>query len=145
MAATLTGGCLCGAIRYEFSGEPGLASNCYCRDCQRSGGSPHSSGLRVATAGFRITKGKPKFYTKTVDSGNQGTRAFCPECGSQLFGQSSGKPDMVGIRVCSLDDPSWFRPAADIFVTSAQPWDYMNPDLPKYPDYPPGQSCGRLA
>jgi hypothetical protein len=47
---------------------------------------------------------------------------------------------LVGIRVGTLDDPSWFRPDADIFVDSAQPWDHMNPALPKYATYPPGQA-----
>ena len=65
---------------------------------------------------------------------------FCPDCGSPLYVQVSTRPDLVGIRVASFDDPSWFRPEADIFVKSAQPWDYMDPDLPKYPTYPPGKS-----
>jgi hypothetical protein len=65
---------------------------------------------------------------------------FCPDCGSPLYVQVSARPDLVGIRVASFDDPSWFQPEADIFVKSAQPWDYMNPDVPKYPTYPPGKS-----
>ena len=74
------------------------------------------------------------------DSGNQITRAFCPDCGTMLFLRVSARPDLVAIRVGTLDDPSGFRPEADIFVKSAQPWDYMNPALPKYPTYPPGQA-----
>jgi hypothetical protein len=84
--------------------------------------------------------GEPKLYVKTGDSGNQVTRAFCPECGCMLFLQVSARPDLVGIRVGTLDDPSWFRLEADIFVKSAQPWDHMNPDLPKYATYPPGKA-----
>src|SRR5882672_1707615 len=77
---------------------------------------------------------------RAADSGNEITRAFCPDCGTMLFLRVSARPDLVAIRVGTLDDPSGFRPAADIFVKSAQPWDYMNPDLPKYPAYPPGQA-----
>jgi hypothetical protein len=87
-----------------------------------------------------VTQGEPKLYVKDADSGNRVSRAFCPECGCMLFLQVSARPDLVGIRVGTLDDPSWFRPEADIFVKSAQPWDYMNPDLPKYATYPPGQA-----
>jgi hypothetical protein len=68
------------------------------------------------------------------------TRAFCPECGCPLFIRVSARPDIVGLRVGSLDDPSEFRPEADIFVKSAQPWDHMNPDLPKHQTYPPGRA-----
>jgi len=49
-------------------------------------------------------------------------------------------PIWFGIRVASFDDPSWFRPEADIFVKSASTLDYMNPDVPKIPDLSPGKS-----
>jgi len=136
----MTGGCLCGAVRYEFSGEPGFALLCHCRDCQRQSGSAYNAAWRVPAAGFRVLKGTPKLYVATADSGNSVSRAFCGDCGSPLYLQVSTRPDLVGIRVGTLDDPSGFRPAADIFVKSAQPWDFMNPELPKYPTYPPGRS-----
>jgi hypothetical protein len=135
-----TGGCLCGTVRYESSGEPVFSLLCHCRDCQRQNGGAYTAAIRVPAAGFHITKGEPKLYINTADSGNQVTRAFCPECGSPLYLQVSTRPDLVGIRVGTLDDPSWFRPEADIFVKSAQPWDHMNPDIPKYDAYPPGRS-----
>ncbi|HJU18853.1 MAG TPA: GFA family protein [Stellaceae bacterium] len=140
MSTPMTGGCLCGAVRYESSGEPVFALLCHCRDCQRQSGSAYNAALRVPAAGFRVTRGAPKLYVKTADSGNTVTRAFCPECGSPLFLRVSARPDLVGIRVGTLDDPSGFRPEADIFVKSAQPWDHMNPELPKYPAYPPGKA-----
>jgi hypothetical protein len=55
--------------------------------------------------------------------------------GSPLFSRLSAMPEIVGVRAGSLDDPSLHRPVADIFIKSAQPWDYMNPELPKYPGY----------
>jgi hypothetical protein len=67
------------------------------------------------------------------------TRAFCGECGAPLFIQVASRSDIVGLRVGSLDDPSEFRPEAHIFVKSAQPWDHLDPDLPKYQAYPPGR------
>ena len=53
-------------------------------------------------------------------------------------------PDVVGVRVGSLDDPSGYRPTMDMFVASAQPWDHMNPELPKFPGYPPGVGSKRM-
>ena len=80
----------------------------------------------------------PKFYTVRGDSGNTVSRSFCPQCGSPLFSRLTGMPKVVGIRVGSLDDPSRYQPTLDIFVASAQPWDCLNPALPKFPGYPTG-------
>lgn len=140
MALPMTGGCLCGAVRYESAGEPVFSLLCHCRDCQRSSGSAYNAALRVPAAGFRATQGAPKLYARTADSGNRVTRAFCGECGSPLTLQVSTRPDLIGLRAGTLDDPSAFRPEAHIFVRSAQPWDHLDPSLPHYETYPPGKS-----
>jgi hypothetical protein len=75
--------------------------------------------VRMPSAEFRITHGSPKRYTAKADSGNEITRVFCGECGTPLYVQVSTRPDIVGVRVCTLDDASWFRPEANIFVKSA--------------------------
>ena len=54
--------------------------------------------------------------------------------------QVSTRPDIVGVRVCTFDDASWFRPEANIFVKSAQPWDHMDPAVPMFATYPTGKS-----
>jgi hypothetical protein len=140
MAEMRSGGCLCGAVRYESEGEPLFSLFCHCRDCQHQSGSAFIAAMRVPAAGFRLTKGEPKLYGRSSDAGNAVTLAFCGECGCPLFIRVSARPDIVGLRVGSLDDPSEFRPEADIFVKSAQPWDPMNPDLPKHQTYPPGRA-----
>jgi hypothetical protein len=140
MPVVTTGGCLCGAVRYEAAGDPVFSLQCHCRDCQRQTGSAYVAAIRVPAAGFRITKGAPKHFLSHSDSGNEVTRAFCGDCGSPIYIQVSTRPDLVGLRVGTLDDPSGFRAEADIFVRSAQPWDYMNPALSKYDTYPPGKS-----
>src|SRR5215510_11861103 len=118
MATLRTGGCLCSGIRYESSGEPSFALQCHCRDCQRQSGSAYVAAVRVPAAEFRITKGAPKRYTAKADSGNEITRVFCPDCGSPLYVQVSTRPDLVGIRVASFDDPSLFRHEAATFICS---------------------------
>jgi hypothetical protein len=138
--AAMTGGCLCGAVRYESEGEPVFALQCHCRDCQRSSGTAYIAAVRVPSAGFRITRGVPKRYVAKSDAGNEIARVFCGDCGSPLYVQVSTRPDVVGLRVGTLDDPGWFQAEADIFVKSAQPWDRMDPAIPKYDTYPPGKS-----
>ena len=133
MPASIFGGCACGAIRYCYEGEPVLALNCHCRDCQRETGSAFASILIVRRAAFRLIQGTPKYFDLNADSGRTTRRNFCGDCGSPLFGSGL---DFVNIRVGSLDDPSVFRPSQDIYTASAQPWDYMNPALPKSPKLP---------
>jgi len=58
--------------------------------------------------------------------------AFCPQCGTPLYASSSARPDFIGIRAGSLDDPSWFQPSADVWTDSAQPWDVMDPGVVKF-------------
>src|SRR4051812_2429767 len=140
MSKPRVGGCLCGAVRYESEGEVLFALRCHCRDCQRQSGAASVAAIRVPSAGFRILKGAPKYFATRADSGNEITRAFCGDCGSPLYVQVSTRLDIVGLRVGTLDDPSGFRAEADIFTKSAQPWDHMDPAIPKYDTYPPGKS-----
>ena len=136
MAAPFTGGCMCGAVRYECTAEPLVTVNCHCRDCQRSSGSPFASVLLVPQAAVKIT-GDVKWFDVKADSGNTASRGFCPNCGSPLFGKPSGMPvALLGIRAVSLDDASWCRPSMDMYTESAQSWDYLNPALPKVPRMP---------
>ncbi|HEX3862002.1 MAG TPA: GFA family protein [Stellaceae bacterium] len=143
MPATRSGGCLCGAVRYESTGDPSFSLQCHCRDCQRSSGTAYIAAMRVPSAGFHITQGAPKRYVVTAESGNAVSRHFCGDCGSPIYIQVSTRPDIIGLRVGTLDDPSEFHPEADIFVKSAQPWDHMDPALPKHDTYPAGKSYSR--
>ncbi|NJK47276.1 GFA family protein [Candidatus Gracilibacteria bacterium] len=134
MATRFTGGCMCGAIRYECSTEPIVMGNCHCRDCQRATGSAFAPAILIPRNAITIT-GDVKYYDIQGDSGGIVSRGFCPICGSRLFGKPP-IPDLISILVGSLDDPSWFKPTMDIYTASAQPWDYMNPDLPKFAKMP---------
>jgi hypothetical protein len=75
-------------------------------------------------------------YNVTGDSGGIVSRGFCPNCGSRLFSKPP-IPELMGIMAGSLDDPSQFKPMRDFYTVSAQQWDYMNPDLPKFDKLPP--------
>jgi hypothetical protein len=136
MSTPFSGGCSCGAIRYRAEGEPLVSMNCHCRDCQRETGSAYAAVLGVPGASFKVTQGVPKYFDLTADSGHTTRRCFCGDCGSPLFGKPGIGGDIVTIRAGSLDDPSAFCPSQDIFTASAQPWDYMNPDLLKSPKLP---------
>jgi hypothetical protein len=132
MPTPFSGGCACGAIRYECTADPLFSANCHCRDCQRASGSAFASALIVPKTAFTLTKGAPKYHRVTADNGNAMERGFCPACGSPLFIDMAAYPTVICIQAASLDDPSWHRPTMDVWAGSAQPWDYMNPTLPKF-------------
>lgn len=135
MATRFNGGCICGGVRYQCEAEPIAAGNCHCRDCQRATGSAYAAALLVPTGTVNIT-GEVKYYDVTGDSGSIVRRGFCPTCGARLFGNPAAS-EIMSIMVGSLDDPSWYRPQADVYTASAQPWDHMDPNLPKFPKLPP--------
>lgn len=123
------------AVRDECSAVPLLMGNCHCRDCQRATGSAYAPAIGVAAQALKIS-GEVKYYENRADNGNVASRGFCPICGARLFSKSAGMPLVVEIYAGTLDDPARFKPQADIYTTSAQPWDPINPELPKFPKMP---------
>lgn len=133
MTSGVTGGCLCGYVRYECTAEPEGATYCHCDDCRRTTGSVFNVGVRVRAASLAVTSGQVKSYTKTADSGNSITRQFCPECGSPLFTRSPVHPDYVFVKAGSLDDPNVVEPVDQIWTSRQVPWARIDPDLPAFP------------
>ena len=138
MLSSFTGGCLCGAIRYEVSAEPIMMFNCHCRDCQHTTASAFTPVIYVPAKAFKITQGSPRYYSTPNDMGGHNKRGFCPDCGSRLFGGASETGQ--GIAASSLDEPGLFKPELHMWASDAQPWDQMDPKLPKFEEYPPQKS-----
>ncbi len=135
MNAKFTGGCLCGAVRYESSAKPLMIGNCHCRDCQKSSGAPFVTAMAVPARALKIA-GEVKYYAVQADSGNTFSRGFCPACGSRLFARSGGRPELALITAATLDDPGAFPPTMNFYVSSAQPWDHLDPALAKFEKMP---------
>ena len=131
----ITGGCLCGAVRYESDGIALFSVLCHCRDCQRSSGSGHVPVMGVSKAMFRVA-GETRGHAIIGGSQLKTTRHFCPTCGSLLFGTPEVIPDMVSIYVGSLDDPSIFQPECSLFTCNRYQWDTSGAQLPSYETMP---------
>ena len=144
IAVPFTGGCACGAIRFQCSAAPSVSYFCHCRDCQRESGSAFTSCVVVPAAAFAVTQGNPKHYDTTSDSGGSTRRCFCPNCGAPLHGCIPTAPDVVTVNVASLDDPSGFEPQMSLWVSSAQPWTHLNPVLPKLDTQPAEEEVQRM-
>jgi hypothetical protein len=136
MKLPLTGGCACGAIRYETTAEPVVMFHCHCRDCQRASGGPFTSFVIVPAEAFRFSQGSLRFHDSPSHRVGKTHRGFCADCGSPILAKTDANPDIVAIRTASLDDPSWFNPQMDVWTSDAHPWDQMNPALPKFEKYP---------
>ncbi len=133
-----TGGCFCGAIRYECHAEPVMTFRCHCRDCQQLTGGGFLAGILIPIPAFRLTKGQLRYHFTPSLRGGRHKRGFCPDCGSRITGgEFEEHPSgLIGVTVGSLDDPSWFRARVDVFVSDAQPWDEMDAATAKFDYYP---------
>ncbi len=132
----VTGGCLCGRVRYVAQGEPRFAVNCHCRICQRVTGSGYTPVAAYAECDVEVS-GEIKYFERRGDSGGKVWEGFCAACGARLTGKAQTMDGLLLIQAGSYDDPNLFRPSMDIFTASAARWDAMDPALPKYPGMPP--------
>ena len=130
MSETQSGGCLCGAVRYEVQGPPAMSAICHCKNCQRQAGSAWSMLIGVPTAALAVS-GEVKTYVDHGDSGGEVHRQFCPTCGSPLFSRIPAMDGMVFVKAGTLDDTSGFAPAVQIYLKSKQAW----VDLPGIPGF----------
>jgi hypothetical protein len=136
MAKKLSGGCACGAIHYECNVDPVLMLNCHCRDCQQASGGAYAAIVAVPKAAVKM-RGEPRYHKIVGKAGKAVERGFCPTCGSQVTVKLERLPDVLGLQAGSLDDPSIYRPVMDVFTSSAQLWDHMDPNVQKHTDGPP--------
>jgi hypothetical protein len=136
MVQKISGGCACGAIHYECNIDPVMMLNCHCRKCQQATGTAYAAIVAVPKTAVQI-RGEPRYYKIVGDAGKAVERGFCPTCGSQVTMKFERLPDVLGLPAGSLDDPSIYNPMMDVFTSSAQPWDHMNPSIQKHAEGPP--------
>lgn len=135
MGETYTGGCACGAVRYEIAGEPIFQNHCQCRDCQRKSGTGHGSYLTFSRAGVTL-RGEATQWAIVADSGNAKTRGFCPTCGSPVSLTFAANPEIFTVHAASLDDPTRFAPHAVTYHVRRYEWDHLDPALPRFEKMP---------
>jgi hypothetical protein len=132
----LTGGCLCGAIRYTLSAPVTELRACHCTSCQKASGAGGSVNAAVPSAAFKITQGTPKRFAAVAASGRTLYRFFCGDCGSPLYSQRANAPENVMVRAGTLDDSSGLKITLNIWTGSARSWDYIDPGTKQHPGQP---------
>jgi hypothetical protein len=132
----LTGGCLCGAVRFEVT-EPLVSSGyCHCTRCQRRTGTAASPGARIAPGSLRVLAGEEHIRAYEPEEGF--AKVFCTACGSSLWSRSQEDPEVFSIRLGAFDDDPGIRPTYRQFVAYAAPWEPIPDDgLERFPESRP--------
>ena len=135
---TVKGSCLCGAVAYEYRGEPVRAHNCHCKRCRKIRGTPFAANLFVPVEAFRFTRGESEVRSYKLPEAARFTHAFCGICGSSLPVAFPSRGVAV-IPMGSLDDDPGLTPERHIFVDSKAPWETITDALPQHPEAPPAR------
>lgn len=124
----ITGGCLCGGMRYEVDGDLQGLCDCHCIDCRRSSGAPYVTWGSVRPAQLRIVKGGVRRVPHA-----ERLRFFADCCGTHLFFKDSDEAEWIDITIASLDEPGAYAPAKSVWTEDKLPWVVLDPRLPSFP------------
>ena len=127
------GGCLCGKVRFEITGEVKDIIYCHCSQCRKAQGSAFATNGNLDENKFRITSGKDDL-TGYKYSPEQ-TKYFCKHCGSPIISKNKLNPGNVRVRLGTIETDITERPEAHIFATSKANWEAIEGDLPQHEAY----------
>jgi hypothetical protein len=122
MTMKITGGCHCGAIRYEAEVDPETVAICHCTDCQTQSGTAYRVVVRVHPGSLKLLSGEPKVYLKTAESGRQRTQTFCANCGTPIYSADPTNTKQHSIRVGTIRERAQLVPKRQIWCRSALSW-----------------------
>ena len=132
-----TGGCMCGAVRYELTGTPISVIHCHCLSCRRHTGAPVVTLVGAKKDQVRFTTGERGIYASTPGVG----RGFCGQCGTSLTWEGDGEElgPLIEIHISTFDDPSQFTPASHIHCDERLAWFEVADDLPRHHEWDEGE------
>ena len=131
---SVTGGCLCGGVRFELTEPAKDAGYCHCTRCQRRTGTAASANASIDRRTLRVLQGEELIKGwRHPDGGFE--KLFCRECGSQLFSRNPDDPTQMGVRLGTFDGDPGVRPSSRKFVAYAAPWEPIPDDgLKRFPE-----------
>lgn len=132
----VTGGCLCGQVRFASTAGPIATRLCWCTDCQKFAAGSATVNVIFSVETFEIA-GETTDYVSRADSGNIMHRRFCAVCGTPMFSSSEARPHLIIARAGTLDDPNLACPSSTIWTASAPAWAHIDEALPTYGGQPP--------
>ena len=132
----LTGGCLCGGVRFEVAEPPVSAGYCHCTRCQRRTGTAAAVSARIVPGSLRIVSGEHLVSSFLPPDGF--AKDYCSACGAALWSRDPHDPDVVSVRLGAFDGDPGIRPSYRQFVAYAAPWEPIPDDgLPRFPERRP--------
>jgi hypothetical protein len=131
----MTGGCACGAVRYELLSAPMFVHCCHCLDCQRQTGSAFVINGLIETDRIRLLQGEPVPVRVPTDSGRPHDIHRCPACQVALWSDYGGRPYLRFVRAGTLDVPGGMTPDVHIYTRSKLPWVTLPTDVPAFADF----------
>ena len=134
---TLTGGCQCGAVRYEITGAPLTTYVCHCRECRKQSASAFGISVTVRTGDFRVTQGETGSWTRGTDTGRRLRCVFCPHCGSRLWHEGEPMGATISVKGGSIDGGVDLGVAHHIWVSRKLPGVVIPEGRPKFSEEPP--------
>lgn len=131
---TVTGGCMCGAVRYEAGGEPFQVALCHCESCRRHNGAPVAALAGYLAGQVRFEGEERGLYASSPGVG----RGFCRKCGTPLTWEGDGGEELgmiVELHLSTLDDPEALVPTGHAFYPERISWFDVADSLPRYEGY----------
>jgi hypothetical protein len=133
---TITGGCLCGAVRYTVAADAIATRLCWCRDCQYLAAGSATANVVFPSSAVTLS-GPLRDYSSIADSGNRMHRQFCERCGTPVTSMAEARPHLTILRAGTLDDPELAKPSLTIWTDSAPSWACIDEQLPCTRGQPP--------
>ena len=127
------GSCLCRSVRYEITGALGDFGYCHCTSCRKASGAGHGANAPVDRQDFRLLGGGETLREYESSPGKR--RVFCARCGSPIYAYLTASPEVLRLRLGSLDTPFAGQPRAHTFVSEKAPWEPITDDLPQFPQW----------
>lgn len=129
------GGCQCGAVRYQVARDHLVSYVCHCRECQRQSAAAFAISVPVPARDLTIS-GPMRAYQRPAASGAHTNCWFCETCGTRLYHQSTGSPEIVTLKGGTLDDAGDLRPVAHLWVQRKHVWLTLADDVPQFDTQP---------
>lgn len=131
--SNFSGGCQCGTVRYQVTGDPILTAICHCSMCRRANAAPVVAWAMFAESQVSFTNSPPKSYPSSPGA----KRGFCGDCGTQICFTAEYIPGLIDVTIGSLDLPDSIKPELHYWHSEHLAWVEFADGLPRHPEFPP--------
>lgn len=123
------GSCLCSRIRFELDADPGEFGYCHCRACQKASGSAYAANAPIDRQHVRFVASET---LREFESSPGKIRSFCANCGSPIYAYLTRSPELLRIRLGTLDTHFAMQPRAHTWVSEKAAWESIQDELPQF-------------